>query len=171
VFAYACVCLCVHMRIYWRMKPCRNIKQAAFWSVERVLFDSRRCSLSVTGIDAGEYSRMLVNCIKQAAFESVERVLSEGETDAPAAEDAISPPAGGVRSVLQCVAVCCSVLQCVAMYCSVLHSVAVFCSGLQCVTVFCSVMQCDAECCSVLQCAAVCYSVLQCVAADNALRL
>ena len=144
MLACVCVCVYVHMRIYWRMKLCWNIKQAAFWSVERVLFDSRRCSLSVTGIDAGEYSRMLVNCIKQAAFESVERVLSEGETDAPAAEDAISPPAGGVRSVLQCVAVCCSVLQRFA--------------------VCCSVLQCIAVCCSVLQCVAFCRSVLQWVA-------
>jgi len=117
------------------MKLCWNIKQAAFWSVERVLFDSRRCSLSVTGIDAGEYSRMLVNCIKQAAFESVERVLSEGETDAPAAEDAISPPAGGVRSVLQCVAVCCSVLQCIAVCCILSQCFAVGCSVLQCFAV------------------------------------
>ena len=46
------------------------------------------------------------------------------------------------RSVLQCVAVCCSVLQRV----DILKS------------------QCIAVCCSVLQCVAVCYSVLQCVA-------
>jgi len=32
------------------------------------------------------------------------------------------------RSVLQCVAVCCSVLQCVAVCCSVLQCVAVCCS-------------------------------------------
>ena len=35
------------------------------------------------------------------------------------------------RSVLQCVAVCCSVLQCVAVCCSVLQSVAECCSGVQ----------------------------------------
>jgi len=35
------------------------------------------------------------------------------------------------RSVLQCVAVCCSVLQCVAVYCSVLQCIAVCCSVLQ----------------------------------------
>ena len=39
------------------------------------------------------------------------------------------------RSVLQCVAVCCSVLQCVAMCYSVLQCVAVSCSMLQCVAV------------------------------------
>ena len=37
-----------------------------------------------------------------------------------------------VRSVLQCVAVCCSVLQCVAV------------SGTQCAAVCCSVLQCVA---------------------------
>jgi len=36
------------------------------------------------------------------------------------------------RSVLQCVAVCCSVLQGVAVCCSVLQCVAVCCSVLQC---------------------------------------
>jgi len=36
------------------------------------------------------------------------------------------------RSVLQCVAVCCSVLQCVAVCCSVLQCVAMCCSVLQC---------------------------------------
>jgi len=38
-----------------------------------------------------------------------------------------------LRSVLQCVAVCCSVLQCVAVCCSALQCVAVRCSALQCV--------------------------------------
>ena len=82
------------------------------------------------------------------------------------------------RSVLQCVAVCCSVLQCVAVCCSVLQCVAVCCSVFlslalisvakelsvlwlaQCV-VCCSVLQCVAVCCSVLRCVAVCCSVLQ----------
>ena len=36
-----------------------------------------------------------------------------------------------MRSVLQCVAVCCSALQCVAVCCSVLRCVAVCCSVLQ----------------------------------------
>ena len=45
------------------------------------------------------------------------------------------------KSVLQCVAVCCSVLQCVAVCCSV----------VQCVAVCCSVLECVAACCSVLQ--------------------
>ena len=40
-----------------------------------------------------------------------------------------------IRSVLQCVTVCCSVLQCVAVCCSVLQCVAVCCSVLQCVAV------------------------------------
>jgi len=45
-----------------------------------------------------------------------------------------------LKSVLQCVAVCCSVLQCFAVCCSV----------LQCVVVFCRVLQCEsvAVCCS-----------------------
>jgi len=51
------------------------------------------------------------------------------------------------RSVLQCVAVCCSVMQCVAV-CG---------SGMQCVAVCGSVMQCVAVCGSIMQCvAAVC---------------
>jgi len=83
------------------------------------------------------------------------------------------------RSVLQCVAVCCSVLQCVAVCCSVWQCVAVCCcSVLQCVPVpesegkalqtqpqSCSVLQCVAVCCSVLQCVAVCANALQCVLA------
>ena len=60
------------------------------------------------------------------------------------------------RSVLQCVAVCCSVLQCAAVCCSVLQCAAVCCSVLQCAAVCCSVLQCAVVCCSVLQCAVVC---------------
>ena len=41
------------------------------------------------------------------------------------------------RSVLQCVAVCCSVLQCVAVWCSVLQSGAVWCSVVQHVAMCC----------------------------------
>ena len=67
----------------------------------------------------------------------------------------------GKRSVLQCVAVCCSALQCVAVCCSVLQCAAVCCSVLQCVAVCCSVLQYVAVCYSVLQCAAVCCSILQ----------
>jgi len=44
------------------------------------------------------------------------------------------------------------------------HHCWLFRSVLQCVAVCCSVMQCDAVCCSVLQCATVCCSVLQYVA-------
>jgi hypothetical protein len=54
------------------------------------------------GIDAGEYSRQLVNSIKQAALECVEQVLSTGDLDWrkgsldwPAAEESITPSAGG----------------------------------------------------------------------------
>jgi len=42
-----------------------------------------------------------------------------------------------VRSVLQCVTVCCSVSQCVA----------VCCSALQCIAAYYSVLQCGAVCC------------------------
>jgi len=41
---------------------------------------------------------------------------------------------GAWRSVLQCVAVCCSVLQCGAVCCSVAQCVAVWCSVLQCLS-------------------------------------
>jgi len=79
------------------------------------------------------------------------------------------------RSVLQCVAVCCSALQCVAVCFSVLQCVAVCCSVLQCVAVCCSVhVDIAAQstrhyiyCIPVLQCVAVCCSVLQCVAAQS----
>jgi len=50
------------------------------------------------------------------------------------------------------VAVSRSVLQCVAACCSVLHRVAVCCSELQCLAACCSVSQRVAVCCSVLQC-------------------
>ena len=73
-------------------------------------------------------------------------------------------------SVLQRVAVCCSVLQCSPrMICarsatcfrrSMLQCVAVCCSVLQCVAVLCNVLQCVAVCCSVLQCVAACYSIV-----------
>jgi len=53
---------------------------------------------------------------------------------------------GSVRSVLQCVAACCSMLQCVTVCCGV----------LQCVAVCCSIPLRVAACCSVLQCVAVC---------------
>ena len=53
------------------------------------------------------------------------------------------------KSVLQCIAVCCSVSQCVAVRCSVMQCVAVCCSVLQYVAVV-------AVCCSVLQYVAVC---------------
>ena len=43
-----------------------------------------------------------------------------------------------LRSVLQCVAVCCSVLQCVTVCCSVLQCVVVCCNVLQCVAVYSS---------------------------------
>ena len=42
---------------------------------------------------------------------------------------------GAWRSVLQCVAVCCSVLQCGAVWCSVVQCGAVWCSVVQCVAV------------------------------------
>ena len=45
------------------------------------------------------------------------------------------------KSVLQCVAVCCSVLQCVAVCCSILMCVAVCCSALQRVASRCSALQ------------------------------
>ena len=81
------------------------------------------------------------------------------------------------RSVLQCVAACCSALQCVAVCCSALHCVVVCCSVHEthwhlrtsdecrdlCVAVCCSVLRCVAVrlqsvavCCSVLRCVAVC---------------
>jgi len=56
------------------------------------------------------------------------------------------------RSVLQCVAVCCSVLQCVAVCCSVLQCVAVRCIPN-------SILNGTTHS-SVLQCVAVCYSAL-----------
>jgi len=55
-----------------------------------------------------------------------------------------------VRSVLQCVAVCCSVLQCGVVHYSVLQCVAVCCSVLQSVAVCCSVLQCGVIWCSVI---------------------
>ena len=61
-----------------------------------------------------------------------------------------------LKSVLQCVAVCCSVLQCDALCCSVVQCVAVCCSVLQCVAVGCSVLQCVAVGCSVMQWVAEC---------------
>ena len=54
-----------------------------------------------------------------------------------------------IRSVLQCVAVCCS---------TQIHDDSYTCARE------CMHTQCVAVCCSVLQCVAVCYSVLQCVA-------
>ena len=52
------------------------------------------------------------------------------------------------RSVLQCVAVCCSVLQCI-------NGMVVHTQGAG-VDLCCKVLQCVAVCCSVLQCVAVC---------------
>ena len=61
------------------------------------------------------------------------------------------------RSVLQCVAVCCSALKS-EMSCSAMASSRqdLCCSVLQCVAVCCSVLQCVAVCCSALRCVAVC---------------
>jgi len=73
-----------------------------------------------------------------------------------------------VRSVLQCVTLCCSqvldamghgsVSQCVEL------CVAVCCSLLLCVAVRLQMPWVTAVCCCILQRVAVCYSVLQCVA-------
>ena len=52
-----------------------------------------------------------------------------------------------------------SVLQCVAVCCSVLKRVAVCYSVLQCDTLCHSVLQCVAACCNVLQCVLVCVAV------------
>ena len=63
-----------------------------------------------------------------------------------------------MRSVLQCVAVCCSVLQYVAVCCTIagcMHKWRLRCSRLNIKYVVC---------CSVLQCVAVCFRELQCVA-------
>ena len=62
------------------------------------------------------------------------------------------------RSVLQCVAVCCSVLQCVAVCCSALQCFAVLCSVLHSVNVEARLE--GTVCCRVLQSVAVLCSVL-----------
>ena len=69
------------------------------------------------------------------------------------------------RSVLQCVAVCCSVLQCVAVCCSVLQQKHIRRyavrgrGGSKAPHIrHCSVLHCVAVCCSVLQCIAVEYT-------------
>ena len=66
----------------------------------------------------------------------------------------------GIRSVLQCVAVCCSVLQCAAVCCRELQYAAARCSVWQNVAVCCIALQCGTVCCNVLQCVAVCCNVL-----------
>ena len=69
---------------------------------------------------------------------------------------------GHRKSLLQCVAVCCSVLQYVAVCCTALQCVVASCSALHCVAV-CFYLSCVAVCCSALQCVAVCF-YLSCVA-------
>jgi len=65
------------------------------------------------------------------------------------------------RSVLQCVAVCCSVVQCVAVCKRSTSWVFGTCRPSRCTGRVGSVLLCVAMCCSVLQCAAACCSLLQ----------
>ena len=86
---------------------------------------------------------------EKGAFEKLNGIRTEGEDRSQNREDfqdlkESQEPYNPNKSVLQCVAWCCSAVKCVAVRCSVLQCGAVCCSAVQCVAVRCSVLQCVA---------------------------
>jgi len=73
---------------------------------------------------------------EKGAFEKLNGIRTEGEDRSQNSEDfqhleESQEPYNPNKSVLQCVALCCSAVQCVAACCSVLQRVAVCCCVLQ----------------------------------------